>query len=76
MQTPTHKEFGRRGYGISTYIYHKNQPNVGTVNTPLHAWYGSVDIYIQSFGLRQKKKTYLQAKLLKTPNAKGLHYNF
>ena len=25
-------------YGIFTYIYHKNQPNVGTYT--IHGWYG------------------------------------
>ena len=31
-------------YGISTYIHHKNQPNVGIYT--IHGWYGIYETYM------------------------------
>ena len=31
-------------YGIFTYIYHKNQPNVGKYT--IHGWYGDVCLFV------------------------------
>ena len=36
-------------YGIFTYIYHKNQPNVGVYT--IHGWYGNgmiLQVYLQT----------------------------